>query len=365
MKHKYSVYLTKAGQKSEATRRQHEASLTVLDCFLNGRDYRKLNTSLAIQLRDRLLGVAPDSVGYAISKSSGIRHLRNIQGFYRWLVREVGYKSYPISTIDYLNPSRSEVRSLTGRRYKEAPTLEQVQKVLRFMPATNEVERRDRAVIALLAATGIRDGALVTLRLGHVDLADSRIDQTGCNVATKMGKNITTWFFPVGVQILTEVRDWVNYLRTQKCWGPEAPLLPSTRINTGSGKGFHADGVAEAPWKEASSVRRIVREAFVAADLKPTTPHRFRDMLVNLAYEVCRNDIQALKTWSQNLGHEHMMTTLTNYGDVSPYTQKEILQRLREDQDPRPNQDTSFSTEEVEKLKRLIDSDNNTLGGQG
>ncbi len=317
---KYVRYLVTAGQKSEDTKRQHEKSLTILDDFLDGRDYRKLTPQLAVELKGKLFGENSD-----LSRSSAVRHLRNIQNFYRWLIRESGYKRFPPSTIDYLNPSHKDVRSVSSRRYKDAPTLEQVQLVLRQMPANNEVERRDRAVIALLAATGIRDGALITVKLGHVNLSDDRVDQPSDEVRTKFGKNISTWLFPVGDQILDEVRDWYRYLTRQKCWGPEAPLLPSTKIIADKASGFCVDGIASKAWRSAAQVRRIVKESFIAAGLKSTTPHRFRNMLVNLGYELCGTDAAALKAWSQNLGHEDLMTTLTNYGDISHYAQKSIL----------------------------------------
>jgi hypothetical protein len=37
---------------------------------------------------------------------------------------------------------------------------------------------------------------------------------------------------------------------------------------------------------------------------------------------------EQLKAWSQNLGHEEVMTTLRNYGEVSATRQSEIMREL-------------------------------------
>jgi integrase len=51
------------------------------------------------------------------------------------------------------------------------PTLEQIRGVLAVMPHATEIERRNRALIAFTLATGVRDGALASLKLKQVDLA--------------------------------------------------------------------------------------------------------------------------------------------------------------------------------------------------
>jgi hypothetical protein len=44
------------------------------------------------------------------------------------------------------------------------PTLEQIRHVIRTLPATTEIERRDRALIAFTILTGARDGAIASLK---------------------------------------------------------------------------------------------------------------------------------------------------------------------------------------------------------
>jgi hypothetical protein len=92
---------------------------------------------------------------------------------------------------------------------------------LSTMPATTEFDRRDRALVAITALTGARDGAIASLKLKHVDVDQGRVDQDARQVNTKFSKSFTTWFFPVGHDIRQVVVDWIHYLRAEKPWGLE------------------------------------------------------------------------------------------------------------------------------------------------
>ena len=94
------------------------------------------------------------------------------------------------------------------------------------MPATTDIERRDRALIAFTILTGARDGAIASFKLRHIDIAEGKIDQDAREVRTKFSKSFVTTFFPVGDDIRAVVVDWVNYLRTEKLWGLDDPLFP-------------------------------------------------------------------------------------------------------------------------------------------
>ena len=53
-------------------------------------------------------------------------------------------------------------------------------------------------------------------------------------------------------------------------------------------------------------------------------PHSFRKTLALLGGQRCKTPGE-YKAWSQNLGHEHVLTTFCSYGDVSSYRQTEIM----------------------------------------
>src|ERR1035438_7833074 len=99
----------------------------------------------------------------------------------------------------------TEARITTAQREQEVPTLEQIRHVLKVMPTSTEIERRNRAVVAFTIVSGARDSAIASMKLKHVDVAAGRIDQDAREVNTKFSKTFVTFFFPVGDDILTIV----------------------------------------------------------------------------------------------------------------------------------------------------------------
>lgn len=88
-----------------------------------------------------------------------------------------------------------------------------------------------------------------------------------------------------------------------------------------------ANGLERAHWATAHPVRAIFKEAFQGAGLPYFNPHSFRSTLVQLAYDLKLNAEQ-FKAWSQNLGHEHCLTTFSSAGTLLPQRQAEIIRGL-------------------------------------
>ena len=82
--------------------------------------------------------------------------------------------------------------------------------------------------------------------------------------------------------------------------------------------------VDTARWSTAAPIRAIFREAFTTAGLPYFNPHSLRNTLVALAEARCRTP-EDFKAWSQNLGHEGVLTTFYSYGSVSGSRQREII----------------------------------------
>jgi integrase len=120
------------------------------------------------------------------------------------------------------------------------------------------------------------------------------------------------------------VAGWVNFLRKEKLWGLDDPLFPKTRIALGKGFQYEAAGLERENWSSAGPIRTIFKLAFAAAGLPYFNPHSFRKTLALLGGQRCKTP-EEYKAWSQNLGHEHVLTTFCSYGDVSSYRQTEII----------------------------------------
>ena len=119
----------------------------------------------------------------------------------------------------------------------------------------------------------------------------------------------------------------MTYLREEKLWGNDDPLFPATRIVLGPDRQFRPAGVRKEHWSNATPIRKIFKEAFSRAGLPYFNPHSFRNTLVGFGEEVCKTP-EDLKSWSQNLGHDNVLTTLLSYGEVTYRRQGEIIKRL-------------------------------------
>jgi integrase/recombinase XerD len=178
-----------------------------------------------------------------------------------------------------------------------------------MMPAGSEIEWRDRALVAFILLTGARDSAIASMKLKHVDLKEGCVHQDAREVKTKFSKTVTTYFFPVGEEVRQIVADWIRFLLEDKLWGNDDPLFPATRVVLGTTRQFEAQGLEQAHWSTASPIRGVFREAFECAGLPYFHPHSLRKTLARLGEQVCQSP-EEFKAWSQNLGHEQVLTTL-------------------------------------------------------
>jgi len=216
--------------------------------------------------------------------------------------------------------SRSTKRS-------KVPTIEQIIEVLTKMPKENEVDMRNKALIAFTILTGMRDSAIASLKLKHINIEDELVEQEPSEVKTKFSKQIFTYFFPVGEEIKHLVLIWIEYLKQNKLFTENDPVFPRTKLIQDEYNSFKADGLEACHWNSANQIRKIFKKAFNDTGLDYYTPHSFRKTLVRLGEKLCRNP-EEFKAWSQNLGHEHMLTTFTSYGYIPEYQQGEIIKGI-------------------------------------
>jgi integrase len=121
------------------------------------------------------------------------------------------------------------------------------------------------------------------------------------------------------------------YLKEEKLWGNDDPLFPATMVLPGPDRQFAAAGLARKHWSSASPIRSIFREAFISAGLPYFNPHSFRNTLAQLGEEMCKTP-EDFKAWSQNLGHEKVLTAFISYGEVACQRQGEIIRNLSKSQ---------------------------------
>jgi integrase len=330
VKREYLIYLKAAKGLSEASLDTVAKALHRFEGSTKLRSLRKFHVEQAVAFRRQLSETNSSETGKPSSKATVLQTLNALRAFFLWLAGQPGYRSrISYSDADYFRLSEKDTRIARAAHERAVPTLEQIRGVLGVMPHATEIERRNRALIAFTLVTGVRDGALASLKLKHVDLAAANVVQDAREVNTKFSKSFTTWFFPVGDDIRAIVEGWATYLRDRKLWGGDDPLFPATAVVNGTGLKFEAAGLSRRHWSNAGPIRAIFRDAFTLAGLTYFNPHSFRKTLAQLGERMCRTP-EELKAWSQNLGHEDVLTTLRSYGEVPFGRQEEIIKNLNQ-----------------------------------
>ena len=334
IKRRYFAYLKEAKRYSESSLDEVAKALHRFETYSKFRAFRKFHIEQAIAFKRHLSTQRAVRTGEPISKATQQRTLAVLKTFFHWLAGQPGFRSrLSYADADYFSLSEKDLRIARAQREQRFPTLGQVDYVLSAMPVESDIERRNRALVAFTLLTGARDGAIASLKLKHIDLKEGCVRQDARDVRTKFSKTFTTWFFPVGDLALQAFCEWVPFLIEERLFGPDDPLFPKTQVTQGEDLQFETAGLARVPWSTAAPIRVVFREAFTLAGLPYFNPHSFRKTLTQLGEQLCSTPEQ-FKTWSQNLGHESVMTTLVSYGSVPAPRQADVMRQLGQPRAP-------------------------------
>lgn len=120
--------------------------------------------------------------------------------------------------------------------------------------------------------------------------------------------------------------DCVGFLGTDKLFGPDDPLFPLLKLGVVDGA-LRVVGFERDIYKNANAIRKVIKEAFISADLPPFTPLAFRKTLVRWA-ETAYPSREAFKAFSQSIGHSSVVTTISAYCPVSIERQAELIKNF-------------------------------------
>lgn len=329
VKREYYRYLKEAKGRDEATIDAVAKSLARFEESTGRKEFRRFHREQAVAFKRRLADAVNARTGERLSKATMLSTLRDLRAFFFWLAHLPGFKSHiAYADADYFNLSDKDVAVARARRDKAVPTIDQVEHVLSLMPADTIVQRRDRALIAFTMLTGTRVTALTSLCLMHVDMASGYVDQDARTVRTKFAKTFRTYFMPVSDRALSIFVDWHAELSADVTRGPGDALFPATAVALDPEGGFTPAGLHRRGWSTSEPVREVFRRAFALAGLPYFNPHSFRDMLVRYAMTLDLTP-EAMKAWSQNLGHADVLTTFTSYGSVPGHRQGDLIREGR------------------------------------
>lgn len=142
--------------------------------------------------------------------------------------------------------------------------------------------------------------------------------------------------------------DWIAFLTTDMLFGPDDPLFPATLVKLGNDRQFEVAGLSRLHWSSATPIRIIFKDAFTLAGLPYFNPHAFRRTLAQFGERLCRTP-EEFKAWSQNLGHETVLTTFSSYGEVARERQAKLIRQLGQAKSPSP-----YPKDALDQLMRFL-----------
>ncbi len=302
-------------------------AINTFEVFTNRKPFMTFNADQAIGFRQWLMK-QPNEKGDPMSLGTIRAMLGNVREFFMWLHLHPKYgRKINAQAATYLRLSNNEDRAARASKPRQVPTLEQFKQAVLAMPEQTDVQKRDRALMAFLGITGMRDAALVSLRLKDVDIEKRTIWQDPKHVKTKFRKSIVTALVPIDPELERIVVDWLAYAKDVLGMDSASPVFPATCVEQNPANlTFENKGLSKAFWANAAPVRKVFREAFHRVGLPYFHPHTVRHMLVAWGMEnLSQIEFKAL---SQNLGHEHAMTSYTSYGYIQPEKQVNLIRGI-------------------------------------
>jgi integrase/recombinase XerD len=208
-----------------------------------------------------------------VGARSAARYLSSVRGFCRFLVRERVLAADPCALVD---------RPKIGRRLPDALALDDVLLLLEAPPGDTARGRRDRAILHVMYAAGLRVSEVAGLRLADVDLARG--------IVSAFGKGNKRRLVPLGEPAVAAVELWLVDRAQHRRMAASPWLFPSPRGRALSRQALY---------------KRIVGHARAAGLRRPVWPHKLRHSFATHLLEGGA-DLRSVQTL---LGHADIATT--------------------------------------------------------
>lgn len=348
-KKQYEEILLHGQYRDTKTVRATWQRINLFESFTRYESFKTFSKDQAISFK-AWLEKRTNKKGELLSLSSIRSTLKTLRDFFQWLAIHPQYgKKFDGKAIEYLRLSDNANRAARASRPKTPPTLEQVKTALSAMPHETDIEKRDRALFALTIITGARDDALVTLKIRDVDGQKRTIWQNPRHVRTKGRKSIVTRFVRAVMPSAEDiVLEWLEYAVSGLEFKPNDPLFPRTLVvSNPASMSFETQGLSREHWANAQPVRVIFKEAFEFVGIQYFNPHLFRNAICKWALDNCTQ--REYKALSQNIGHDHAMTTYNSYGTLTEDEQLEAVAGIGQSNPDLRNASTKSLLEEFSR----------------
>jgi site-specific recombinase XerC len=202
LKRDYLVWLREAKQRSPATVDQVRHAIDRFEAYIQFKGFETFNREQAMGFKHVLMETDAVRSGKPMSLSTVHHILQANKDFLAWLHNRSGFRrAISLHDIAYLNLSRGEERQARTSKPKDYPSVEEFRRAIMAMPGASTLERRDRAVMALLLQTGIRDAALTGVKMRDVDIRRNFVFQDPRHAPTKFRKPIDSFLFSFGEDV--------------------------------------------------------------------------------------------------------------------------------------------------------------------
>jgi len=256
---------------------------------------QKRGRSLSGASREDLLHFLASRMQAGRSPRSLSRYLSGFRQFYRWLLREGRIQSDPSALIE--SPK-------LGRGLPKALSEQQVTGLLEAPDTATPLGIRDRTMLELMYATGLRVSELVNLGISEVSMNQG--------VVRVMGKGGKERLVPLGEEALSWLQRYMKVARPELMAGGDCPLVFVTTRKAGMTR--------QAFW------HAIRRHALAAGISRKVSPHMLRHSFATHLL----NHGADLRVVQLLLGHSDLSTT-----QIYTHIAREGLKRLHSEHHPR------------------------------
>lgn len=245
--------------------------------------------------RSDVLGFIAERVEGGARPRSSARQLSSFRRFFRWLVRERGTGDDPTAQISMPKIGRPLPKSLSE---------EQVESLLDAPDTKEALGHRDRTMLEVLYATGLRVTELVSLRLGQVNLNQGVVRITGKGGRERL--------IPLGEESLEWLQQFIAGPREEILLEKQTDFVFPTRRGDRMTR--------QAFWH---IIKRYTERAGIHQPLSPhTLRHAFATHLLNHGAD--------LRVVQMLLGHSDLSTT-----QIYTHVARERLRELHARHHPR------------------------------
>jgi integrase/recombinase XerD len=255
--------------------------------YLRRKGIQEMPRVTKLDIRSFLLGLKRQG----LSTRSLVRNLAAIRSFFRFLIQEGILNANPIEELE--SPK-------IERKLPEILTLKEVEQLLEQANSQTPIGIRDRTMLEVLYATGMRVSELTKLPVQQVNLEGGYV--------LVFGKGSKERIIPLGSEAMKWIALYLNSARERLAKGKESPSLFINR----SGKGMSRQQF----WK---NIKAYGRKAGIR---KRITPHLLRHSFASHLLEGGAD----LRSVQIMLGHADISTTQI-YTHVTGERLKKIHQR--------------------------------------